>query len=98
MGQLQPLVVGADGKRYGPADVPTLLRWVQEGRLLSTVRCALPIGRQPAAARLHAAWRARQLATWNSAMEVLAQRRDYRAALSQRRDGANVLFYGEQNK
>lgn len=29
------LVVGADGKRYGPADVPTLLRWVQEGRLVA---------------------------------------------------------------
>ncbi len=29
------LVVGADGKRYGPADVPMLLRWVQEGRLVA---------------------------------------------------------------
>ncbi len=29
------LVVAADGKRYGPADVPTLLRWIQEGRLVA---------------------------------------------------------------
>jgi TM2 domain-containing membrane protein YozV len=29
------LVVGTDGKRYGPADVPTLLRWIREGRLVA---------------------------------------------------------------
>lgn len=29
------LVVGTDGKRYGPADAPTLLRWIREGRLVA---------------------------------------------------------------
>lgn len=34
MGNGNYLVVGADGKRYGPADVPTLVRWAREGRLV----------------------------------------------------------------
>jgi hypothetical protein len=29
-------VIGADGQRYGPADVPTLNQWAQENRLLPT--------------------------------------------------------------
>jgi hypothetical protein len=29
-------VIAADGQKYGPADVPTLNQWAQEGRLLTT--------------------------------------------------------------
>jgi len=45
------LVVAADGKRYGPADVPTLLRWIQEGRLVAgTVLVDAESGAQQSAA------------------------------------------------
>ena len=29
-------VIAADGQKYGPADVPTLNHWAQEGRVLAT--------------------------------------------------------------
>lgn len=29
-------VIAADGQKYGPADVPTLNQWAQEGRVLTT--------------------------------------------------------------
>ena len=29
-------VIAADGQKYGPADVPTLNQWAQEGRVLNT--------------------------------------------------------------
>jgi hypothetical protein len=29
-------VIGDDGQRYGPADVPTLNQWIQEGRVRQT--------------------------------------------------------------
>ena len=48
--------------------------WVQEGVLLQAVQAALPDDRQPAMARLTAAWAARQRHTWQRAMQVLAQR------------------------
>ncbi len=48
--------------------------WVQEGLLLQTVGRLLPGDRQAAAGRLHAAWRARQRATWTESMAVLAAR------------------------
>ncbi len=30
------LVIGADGARYGPADIDGLIRWVDEGRIINT--------------------------------------------------------------
>jgi len=33
---LEYYVLGADGNKYGPADVPTLNKWAQEGRVLPT--------------------------------------------------------------
>ncbi len=29
-------VIAADGQKYGPADIPTLNQWAQEGRVLTT--------------------------------------------------------------
>ena len=58
--------------------------WVQEVVLLQAVHAALPPGQQPAMARLAAAWRGRQRATWQAAMAVLADRLA-RAALDRER-------------
>ena len=46
--------------------------WVQEGVLLAAVEAALPPGRQPAMARLRAAWHARHQAVFDDSMRVLA--------------------------
>ena len=48
--------------------------WVQEGVLLQAVAQALPAAKQPAMARLTAAWASRQRSTWQSSMAVLAER------------------------
>ena len=48
--------------------------WVQEGALLQAVLQALPAAQQPAMARLASALGARATATWQAAMDVLAQR------------------------
>jgi hypothetical protein len=32
---VQYYVISGDGQRYGPADIPTLNQWINEGRLLS---------------------------------------------------------------
>ena len=58
--------------------------WVQEGVLLQAVQAALQPGHQPAMARLSAAWRSRQRATWQASMVVLADRLA-RAALDRER-------------
>ncbi len=48
--------------------------WVQEVAWLGTVGDALPADRQAAFARLRAAWQARREATFEQAMQVVAQR------------------------
>ncbi|MBA3598553.1 MAG: GTPase domain-containing protein [Methylibium sp.] len=48
--------------------------WVQEGRLLDAVAAALPLERQARFAPLREAWRGRGQATWQAAMDVLAER------------------------
>lgn len=48
--------------------------WVQEGVLWQTVAPLLPEDRREVFARLQAAWRERQLATWRAAMAELARR------------------------
>ena len=48
--------------------------WVQEGLLWQAIAAELPPGKQPAFARLRAAWRDRQLGTWRQSMHELAQR------------------------
>lgn len=48
--------------------------WVQEGVLLAAVQPLLPPARQGAMARLAEAWAARQRATWQAAMALLAGR------------------------
>ena len=58
--------------------------WLQEAVLLQAVAQALPGDAQPAMARLDAAWRRRQHATWHAAMAVLAERLA-RAALDRER-------------
>ena len=58
--------------------------WMQEAVLLQAVAQALPDDAQPAMARLDAAWRTRQHATWHAAMAVLAERLA-RAALDRER-------------
>jgi hypothetical protein len=58
--------------------------WVQEAVLLQAVAQALPDDAQPAMARLMAAWRTRQQATWQAAMVLLAERLA-RAALDRQR-------------
>jgi hypothetical protein len=47
--------------------------WVQEHRLLERLAAALPADRQPAFARLADAWRARNRATFEQSMQVLAR-------------------------
>lgn len=58
--------------------------WLQEAVLWQAVAQALPGDAQPAMARLDAAWRTRQQATWHAAMAVLAERLA-RAALDRER-------------
>ena len=48
--------------------------WVAEGALLRAVAPSVAAARRPAFARLQAAWRARNLATWQASMQVLAER------------------------
>jgi hypothetical protein len=48
--------------------------WVEEGVLWAAVAPLLPAAQQPGFERLRAAWRARQLATWNASMDELARR------------------------
>ncbi len=58
--------------------------WLQEAVLWQAVAQALPGDAQPAMARLDAAWRMRQQATWHAAMALLAERLA-RAALDRER-------------
>ena len=58
--------------------------WVQEVVLLQAVHAALPANRQPAMARMTAAWRSRQRGIWSASMAVLADRLA-RAALDRER-------------
>ncbi len=48
--------------------------WIQEGALLRAVGAALPADKQAAFARLRKAWQARREATFEQAMQVIAQR------------------------
>ncbi len=48
--------------------------WVQEDALLRAVGAALPGAARPAFDVLHAAWRERERAVWQQALQVLAQR------------------------
>ena len=48
--------------------------WVQESVLLQAVARALPADKQPAMARLTAAWATRQRGVWQASMALLAQR------------------------
>ena len=48
--------------------------WVQESVLLQAVAQALPAAKQPAMARLTAAWATRQRGVWQASMALLAER------------------------
>ena len=44
-------IIAADGQRYGPADLPTLRQWCQEGRITPDTSVIDPIDNVPKSAR-----------------------------------------------